>query len=137
MSDDDKVGYGKPPKKTQFKKGKSGNPKGRPKGVKNLKNVIELEALAPITIQENGKKQTITRMQALVKRMMSKGVGGDTKSAQMLLALVQQYIPDPEPDASSSAPPTKEELDVLVNHARFLELIENGKKALAKSKKSA
>ncbi|MFZ3585531.1 DUF5681 domain-containing protein, partial [Loktanella sp. DJP18] len=29
------VGYAKPPESSRFKKGKSGNPKGRPKGAKS------------------------------------------------------------------------------------------------------
>ena len=136
MTDEYEIGYGKPPKSGQFKKGKSGNPKGKAKGVKNLKTVIEQEALAPITIQEGGKTQTITRMQALIKRMMAKGVGGDTKSAQVLIDLVQQYIPDPDPDASLDVPPTPQELEILENHATFLTMVENGKKS-AKSKKGS
>ena len=30
------VGWGKPPRHTRFKKGQSGNPKGRPPGSKNM-----------------------------------------------------------------------------------------------------
>ena len=41
MADEYEVGYGKPPKDSQFKKGESGNKRGRPKGVKNLKTEVD------------------------------------------------------------------------------------------------
>jgi hypothetical protein len=46
-SGDYQVGYGKPPKHTQFKPGKSGNPQGRPKGTKNLKTDLIAEGRCP------------------------------------------------------------------------------------------
>ena len=61
---DYEVGYGKPPKSSRFKKGKSGNPKGRPKGAKNrlpnlneerLKSIIIKEAYRPINVVEDGR----------------------------------------------------------------------------------
>ena len=55
MSRDYKVGYGKAPKATRFKPGKSGNPSGRPKGSKNLKTDIEDVLAETIPIKERAR----------------------------------------------------------------------------------
>src|SRR5438128_8763465 len=66
MSDDttDKpyeVGFGKPPKGTQFRKGESGNPKGRPKGKPNLATIINRTLQAKVIIKENGRRREVTK----------------------------------------------------------------------------
>lgn len=88
-SDDYDVGYKKPPTHSQFKKGQSGNPKGRPKGVKNLATDLQEEMTAKIQITEDGKTQMVTKQRAMVKRLVAKALSGDNRSASTLLKLIE------------------------------------------------
>lgn len=85
------VGFGKPPKHAQFKKGKSGNPKGRPKGSRNLKTDLVEELYGRITIVESGRKKTLTKQQVLLKKMMAEALTGDHKARTLILNLMMQY----------------------------------------------
>ncbi len=76
MSD---VGYRKPPKDKQFKKGTSGNPSGRPKGSKNITTLLTKELNKSIVITENGKKKKMTRQEAMVLRVVNSALNGDIK----------------------------------------------------------
>ena len=55
-----RVGYGKPPKATQFKRGRSGNPKGRPKGSRKLASDLADELEEKITVREEGRSRRIS-----------------------------------------------------------------------------
>ncbi|MCY3732928.1 MAG: DUF5681 domain-containing protein, partial [Chloroflexi bacterium] len=48
------VGFGKPPKHSRFKKGKSGNPKGRPKGSRNFSMVVKETLEEPVRVTSHG-----------------------------------------------------------------------------------
>jgi hypothetical protein len=123
MAADDKpgrpyvVGHGKPPKKTQFKKGQSGNPKGRPKGSRNLKTEIERELKRKVTITEDGRRKRITKREAVAKQLVNKAVSGDPKAIPVLL----KEVPPGESDAAGvgagvgSFPMTPEDDLVLEN----------------------
>jgi hypothetical protein len=56
-----KVGFGKPPKAGQFKKGKSGNPRGRPRGSCNLATDLNAELSEQITVREDGRSKRVSK----------------------------------------------------------------------------
>jgi hypothetical protein len=97
------VGYRKPPKHTQFKKGQSGNPSGKRKGTLNLATVLTEALNRPVVIVEKGEKTTVSKMEAAVNHLMDKAAAGDTYAFRVLSTLAQS-LEDP------AAPPTSSEL---------------------------
>jgi uncharacterized protein DUF5681 len=86
---DEAVGYGKPPTQTRFRKGQSGNPRGRPKGTPNLATTLARALKEPVVITEQGRKKTITKFEAAVKQLVNKAASGEARAIAQLLALVQ------------------------------------------------
>jgi len=84
------VGFGKPPRHTRFCKGQSGNPKGRPRGAKNLATLMEKVLKEPVVISENGKRRRITKREALIKQLVNKAIAGDPRSIKLLLAELRE-----------------------------------------------
>jgi len=84
-----KVGYGNPPEHTRFKKGQSGNPKGRPKGTLNMATVLERTLRERVVISENGRRKTVTKLEAALKQLTNKAASGELKALQLLATLVR------------------------------------------------
>lgn len=62
--DDDLVGYGRPPRQHRFKKGVSGNRKGRPKGARNLATIAREVLPSPVEATVNGKVRRMSALEA-------------------------------------------------------------------------
>lgn len=106
--DDYEVGYGRPPLATRFKPGQSGNPKGKPKGARNLATEFNEELKTKVTIQENGRTRQITKAQALAKQHVNKAVSGDPRSTQFVLSMALGV------DAGGAPAPLSQEADAQV-----------------------
>ena len=82
------VGYKHPPKDTQFKPGQSGNPKGRPKGLKNLATDLKEELEEKITVTEGGNTLELSKQRAMLKTLMAKALKGDARASNTLIQLI-------------------------------------------------
>lgn len=96
MSDDAKqgheVGYKKPPRHTQFKKGQSGNPKGRPKSARGLKTDLKAELIGKMNIRVNGQDMSGTKQQLMLRTLTLRAASGDISATRVLINLVMQVL---------------------------------------------
>lgn len=79
-----KVGYKQPPRHTRFQRGRSGNPKGRPKRSKNFSTVLDKELREKVLITENGKRKRITKAEAIAKQTVNRAANGDPKATTLI-----------------------------------------------------
>jgi Family of unknown function (DUF5681) len=84
-SSDEDVGYGRPPTTHQFKPGRSGNPKGRPKGAKNESTILREIFERKIESRSAGRSHKITVLEGILLRITEDSLKGNTKSATFLL----------------------------------------------------
>jgi hypothetical protein len=95
------VGYGKPPLHSRFQKGRSGNPKGRPRGRKNMSTLLSDALNGSVIVVESGRRKKITKREAIVTQLVNKSASADLKATQMVLAMLS----DLESRADASADP--------------------------------
>jgi len=91
---DYEVGYGKPPKHTQFRPGQSGNPAGRPAGVHNLKTDVKRTLAAPVKVTEGGRTRKRSSQEAALKVLLRKAFGGDGRALDRLFDLAARFNND-------------------------------------------
>jgi hypothetical protein len=90
---DYEVGYGKPPKHSQFPKGQSGNPKGRPKKLKNMQELLNEELEKKITV--NG--ELVTKQCAIIRSWVHAAIKGSPSARKMVLERMENQEEELEP----------------------------------------
>jgi hypothetical protein len=100
---DYEVGYGKPPHHTRFKKGQSGNPRGRPKGSKNLPTLLSEALNEPVVVAENSRRRKITMRQAIIKQLVKRSATADLRAMKILLDMVRDLEGQTEPASPETA----------------------------------
>jgi hypothetical protein len=108
------VGYKKPPAATRFQPGKSGNPKGRPKGGgAAIEDAIFKVMDEPFVVTEGGKRRRMPAVEAILRGLRTKAMNGDVKAASFLIDfLIEQKEKHPDPDKRTLEDLTRD----LTNH---------------------
>ena len=99
------VGYGKPPAHTQFKRGQSGNPKGRRKGQRNVRTVVEEALNQRIRIREGDRTRSLTKLDGVILTMITGALKGDAKALASLIAFMRSLGMTGEPPAANDQKP--------------------------------
>lgn len=97
------VGHGRPPKATQFKKGASGNPRGRPKKVRSVGAILREALSRKISVQENGATRKVLALDVIIRRLVNDAARGVPHSMKHLFLLLDRYGESAQTDIDAAA----------------------------------
>ena len=111
---DYEVGYGKPPRDTRFKPGRSGNPRGRSNGSKNLSTLLSEALNEPVIVIENGRRRKVAKRQAIITQLVNRSAKADLKATQIVLAMLQDIERRMDPGSAETAAVTEADQQIIL-----------------------
>jgi hypothetical protein len=86
---DYEIGYGKPPRRNRFKKGQSGNLRGRPRGATNLLTLLNEVLNERVIVADDAGRRKITKGEAIIKQLVNQAAKGDWRRAKLVVDMQQ------------------------------------------------
>jgi hypothetical protein len=100
---DYEVGYGKPPRHTRFEPGRSGNPRGRSPGAKNMKTLLSKALRELVVVTEPGGRRKVSKREAIVTQLVNRSAKADYRAIQILLGMLRDIEGDSDAHSSDAA----------------------------------
>jgi hypothetical protein len=123
---DYEIGYGKPPKHSQWKKGQSGNPSGKRKREEGMAEVLKRIVEEEIVVSQNGTQTVMPQLEAILRALLSKASKGDVRAFKFVKDVLGSEA------TSEGAPPQQgadpADLETLQTHADWVRLLEEAKR---------
>ena|SRR2546423_6431151 len=113
-SESNGAGFRSPPHDTRFKKGTSGNPRGRPKKVASFKADLAAELQETLVLTENGKQRRVSKQRAFIKTLTAAAIKKDIRAVTALLACMRYFGVGTEEQTADSA--DADDLEILENY---------------------
>lgn len=114
-SKDYEVGFGKPPRHSQFQPGRSGNPRGRPRGRLNLATILQNTLDKKVSINEGGKPKIVSKRELMFVNAVNNAIKGDARSLMTLISIMARV-------GSKDLEPVLDRPDELPEDAEILKL---------------
>lgn len=111
------VGYKRPPKHSQFKPKKSGNPKGRQPGARSIRADLNDELRQEVAVSENGKTTMLRKQVLAVKALVNKAAKGDPRALSLLFDWINR-LESGEQDSAVAAPVSDQDEAILQDFLR-------------------
>ena len=118
-SDESPVGYARPPARTQFKKGRSGNPRGRPKANRGIDALLDEILSETLTVNENGRRTKVNKLKLVIKQLVNKAAAGDLKAGQLVLSTRDRLDTRVSAKAAPNAPLSETD-EIVLKHLQDL-----------------
>lgn len=94
------VGPGNPPAEHRFRKGVSGNPRGRPRKERDLGKLIEMELDSEVSVAEGGVRRRVTKREIIAKRLVNDAAQGNAKA----IAAIAKFIGNSDSSEPANVP---------------------------------
>lgn len=103
MTDDSEAAFRRPPTSGRFKKGKSGNPKGRPKGTRNLQTDLTSLMKKRVPIRQDGEQRFVSRQELMLLKLFEQAAKGDSRASTQIFNMLMKFEPKEPPNREIEA----------------------------------